>query len=108
MYQKLLTFLVSRGIFIISKETNVKINTRTTGTGEEIMKRTYGYCRISRKTQNIERQERNPQILTDQIDDQAGTFGLDGVIRVYSVLERQFVELLLQKGIFAGDNDRIL
>lgn len=23
------------------------------------MKRTYGYCRISRKTQNIERQERN-------------------------------------------------
>ena len=59
MYQKLLTFPVSRGIFIISKDTNVKINTRTTGTGEEIMKRTYGYCRISRRTQNIERQERN-------------------------------------------------
>jgi DNA invertase Pin-like site-specific DNA recombinase len=56
MYQKFLTNGIDWRIIRVSKPTNVQFNTKTKGV---LTMSVYGYCRISRKTQNIERQERN-------------------------------------------------
>lgn len=57
MYQKLLTSSIKSAILLVAKVTKVRINTKSI---ERVNKMCiYGYCRISRKSQNIERQVRN-------------------------------------------------
>lgn len=48
-----------RCIIIVSKETNVKIDTNHRKKERYNMKKEYGYCRVSTSKQHIERQERN-------------------------------------------------